>query len=65
MDFAVPADHKVKLKESEKRNKYLNLDKELKKLWDINVTAISVVIGSLGTVTKELVQGLVGLEIRR
>ena len=29
-DFAVPADHKVKLKESEKKNKYLELARELK-----------------------------------
>ena len=30
VDFAVPADHRVKLKESEK-DKYLNLARELKK----------------------------------
>ena len=32
VDFAVLADHRVKLKECEKRNKYLNLARELKKL---------------------------------
>ena len=31
MNFAVPADHKVKLKESEKKDKYLDLARELKK----------------------------------
>ena len=31
VDFAVPADHRVKLKESEKKNRYLNLARELKK----------------------------------
>ena len=31
VDFTVPADHSVKLKESEQRYKYLNLAKELKK----------------------------------
>ena len=31
MDFAVPADHRVKLKEGEKKNKYLELARELKK----------------------------------
>ena len=31
MDFAVPADHRVKLKENEKRDKYLDLARELKK----------------------------------
>ena len=31
VDFAVPADHRVKLKESEKKDKYLDLVRELKK----------------------------------
>ena len=31
VDFAVPADHRLKLKESEKKDKYLNLTRELKK----------------------------------
>ena len=30
VDFAVPIDHRVKLKESEKRDKYLDLARELK-----------------------------------
>ena len=32
VNFAVPADHKVKLKESEKKDKYQDLARELKKL---------------------------------
>ena len=32
MDFAVPADHRVKLKVSEKNDKYLDLARKLKKL---------------------------------
>ena len=31
VDFAVPADHRVKLKECEKKDKYLDLARELKK----------------------------------
>ena len=31
VDFAVLADHRVKLKESEKKDKYLDLARELKK----------------------------------
>ena len=31
VDFAVPTDHRIKLKESEKKDKYLNLARELKK----------------------------------
>ena len=64
MDFAVPVDHRVKLKESEKKDKYLNLARELKKLWYMEVAVIPVVIGALGTVTKGFVQGLEELEIR-
>ena len=64
VDFAIPADHEVKLKESEKRVKYLDLARELKKLWNMKVTVIPSVIGALGTFTKGLVQRLEDLEIR-
>ena len=30
VDFAVPADHRIKLKECEKKDKYLDLARELK-----------------------------------
>ena len=64
MDFAAQADDRVKLKESEKKDKYLDLAEELKKLWNMKMTFIPIVIGSLGTVTKGLVQGQEDLEIR-
>ena len=64
MDFAVLADHRVKLKESEKRDKYLDLAKELKKLWNLKVTVIPVVIGTLGKDTKGLVLGREDLKLR-
>ena len=32
VDFAVPADHRIKLKECEKKDKYFDLARELKKL---------------------------------
>ena len=38
VDFAVPADHRIKLKECEKKNKYFDLARELKKLWNMKVT---------------------------
>ena len=53
VDFAVPADRRVKLKESEKKDKYLDLDRELKKLCNMKITIIPIVIGALGTVTKD------------
>ena len=65
MDFSVSADHRVKLKESEKKDKYLDLARELKKkLCNMKVTVIPIIAGALGTVTKGLVQGLEDLEIR-
>ena len=54
VDFAVPAGHRVKLKESEKNDKYLDLARELKKLRNMKVTIIPIVIGAFGTVTKRL-----------
>ena len=53
MDFAVSGDHRVKMKESEKRDKYLDLPRELKKQWNIMVMVIPIVIGMLGTTTKD------------
>ena len=63
VDFAVPADHRIKLKECEKEDKYLNLARELKKLWNMQVTIIPIVIGAFGTVTKGLLKGLEDLEV--
>ena len=65
MDFAVLADHRIKLKESEKKEQYLDLARELKKLWNIKVMVIPIVIGTFGTVTKWLVHGIEELEVRR
>ena len=44
MDFTVPADHRIKLKEYEKKDKYLDLARELKKLWNMQVTILPIVI---------------------
>ena len=63
VDFAVPADHIIKLKECEKRDKYLDLARELKKLRNMQVTIIPIVIGAFGTVTKGLLKGLEDLEV--
>ena len=56
-DFAVPADHRMNLKESEKKDKYLDLARELKKLWNMIVTRVPIAIGALGTITKGLING--------
>ena len=48
-----PADHRVKLKESVKRAKYLELARELNKLLNMKVTVMTIEIGRLGTISKE------------
>ena len=62
VNFAVPVDHRIKLKEYEM---YLNLARDLKKLWNMQVTIIPIVIGAFGTVTKGLQKGLEDLEVGR
>ena len=63
VDFAVPADHRIKLKECEKKDKYLDLARELKKLWNMRVMIVPIVFGAFGTVTKGLLKGLEDLEV--
>ena len=58
MDFSVPADHRIKFKVSEKKDKYLDLARELKKLWNMKVIFIPLAIGAFGTVTKGLIKAL-------
>ena len=52
VDFALLIDLIIKLKESGKSDKYYYLARELKKLWNIKVKVILIVIGLLGTVSK-------------
>ena len=60
MDFAGPADHKVELKESEKKiHTWILPDLKLM------VTVISVVIRALGSITKNPEKRLEKLELRR
>ena len=63
VDFSVPTDHRIKLKECEKRDKYLDLARELKKLWNMQMTIIPIVTGAFGTVTKGLLKRLEDLEV--
>ena len=51
VDFVILADHRLKIKAN-------------KKLWNMKVTVIPIVVGVLGTIPKGLVNGLEELEIR-
>ena len=53
MDFAAPVDHRIKLKECEKKDKYIDFARELKKkLWNKKMTIIPIVIDAFGSVIK-------------
>ena len=56
VNFAVPVDHKMKMKENKKIDKYLDLARELKKLCNIKMMVIPIVVGALETVLKGLKQ---------
>ena len=43
--------------------KYLDLTRGLKKLWNMKVTIVPIVIGAFGTITKGLLKGLEDLEV--
>ena len=53
-------------KEAEKIEKYQDLARELKRLWNVKTQVIPVVIGALGTMPKTLVQWLekIGIETK-
>ena len=54
---------RIKVKECEKKDKYHDLARELKTLWNMKVAIIPIVIGAFGTVTKGLLKGLENLEV--
>ena len=47
----------------EKKDKYLDVARKSKKLWNMQVTIILIVIGAFGRVNKELLKGLEDLEV--
>ena len=49
--LAVPADHRINLKECENKDKYHDLAREFKKLWNMKVMIVPIVIGAFGTIT--------------
>ena len=46
------------MKESEKIDKYLDLARELRKLWNMMATVVPMEVGALGTIPKGLAKPL-------
>ena len=59
--FVVPVDRKMKIKENENTDKYLDLAENFLK--SMKVTVISVVIGALGMIPNGLVKRLEGFSL--
>ena len=58
-----PGGHWINLKESEKKDKYLDLARGLKKRWNMKVTIVPIVIGALGPITKGLLKSMEDLKV--
>ena len=54
MNTAVPGDTRVDENRQEKVDKYQDLAREIKRLWKVEATVISIVIGALGTIPRGL-----------
>ena len=52
IDFACPFDSRIEEREADKMKAYNGLERELKKIWDLPVKVISVVLGALGTIQR-------------
>ena len=57
-DFAVPGDSRIEEKEKEKIEKYLDLRRELQKIWNKRVKIIPSVVVSLAVIPKQCRDGL-------
>ena len=53
IDFAIPSDKNVNVKEFEKKYKYKDLEIEIQRMWKMKTKVTPVVIGALGIISKD------------
>ena len=63
IDVAIPNDHNIKEKEEKKIKKYTDLKLEVSKIWNCSSKVIPVIVGALGSVTKNLEKHLKSIEV--
>ena len=63
IDVAIPEDSGVKEKEFEKAEKYQNLARELRRMWEVKTNVVPFVLGALGTVPLRLKGNLKAIEV--
>ena len=54
IDVAIPEDSGVRENEFEKVEKYQNLARELRRMWEVKTNVVPIVLGALGTVPLRL-----------
>ena len=64
VDFAVPYDTKVNTKEVETIEKYQDFARELRKLWNMKVPIIPVIVVTLGTTPKHVFKRMEDIGIK-
>ena len=64
MNFVISMNHRMKIKEIAKINKYLEFARELKMQWNIKVTVITIIVGIFEMGSKVPEKRLGKLEIR-
>ena len=53
IDMSVPRDSNIVAKEYEKRSKYKDLEIEIQRMWKMKTIVLPIVVGALGTMTKD------------
>ena len=64
VDFVVPTDHRMKIKDRKRRDKYLDFVRVIKKLWNMKLKVIVFILGALGTIPKSIDKSLREMEIK-
>ena len=54
IDVAIPGDHNIATKEFEKIDRYSELRVEISRLWDMETKVVPIIIGALGSISKQL-----------
>ena len=63
IDVAIPEDSGAKEKEAKKVEKYQNLARELRRMWEVKTKVVPIVLGALGTVPLRLKGNLKGIGV--
>ena len=58
IDMTVPSDRNIALKEIENKSKYKELELEIQRMWHMKTIVIPVVVGTLGSVKKGMVENI-------